>query len=49
MAKAVGIAPSSVHALEGTWPSLRWVKRYEHDDFRRQVPDNERARYVEWL
>ena len=25
------------------------VKRYEYTDFRRQVPDNERARYVEWL
>ena len=25
------------------------VKRYEYDDVRRQVPDTERARYVEWL
>ena len=25
------------------------VKRYEYDDFRREVPETERARYVEWL
>jgi glutamine synthetase len=25
------------------------VKRYEYDDVRREVPDTERARYVEWL
>ena len=25
------------------------VKRYERDDARREVPDTERARYVEWL
>ena len=25
------------------------VKRHEYDDFRRQVPETERARYVEWL